>query len=348
MKNHREYSLDTMCQEYTSFGVGDFRISSFGVVQADGSRCAEFKYSAHEILPGKYRIPQLPSAYDNGGEAQTLIVTLKDPVARLTLRLYYGVYERRDVLTRAAEIVNDSCGAVSLTKAASVCLDIPYGSWDLIHFHGRHCMERQPERAPLSHSVQVIASERTMSSHQQNPFVILCDHQATEESGDCYGLMLAYSGSFKAEIAQNQLDDTRLVMGINESQFSWKLGPREHFYTPEVLMVYSEGLTRLSHLYHAFLRNNVVRGRYKKAHRPVLINSWEASYFDISEEKMLALAKEAAELDIELFVLDDGWYHGRRSDNAGLGDWFESRDKLPHGLSYLIEKINTYGLDFGI
>ena len=347
-KYDRSFSLDTLCQEYTSFGVGDFRIHSIGVLNSDGSRCAEFHYVSHEIKAGKYALPGLPAAYDNGGEAETLIVTLRDPITKLTLRLYYGVFPQLDVITRAAEIINEGAGDVLLEKAASVCLDIPFGSWDLLSFQGRHCMERQPERAALSHAVKVVSSGRGMSSHQQNPFVILCDKAADEDHGDCYGLMLAYSGSFKAEIELDQFDSARVVMGISDTQFRWKLAGGECFFTPEAILAFGDGLTRLSHIYHAFLRTNVCRGEYKLAHRPILLNSWEATYYDISEDRIQALAEQAAALGVELFVLDDGWFHGRRDDNAGLGDWFENRELFPHGLSHLTEKINAMGLQFGI
>ena len=287
-KFERAFSLDTLCQEYSS-------------------RCAEFRYVSHEIKSGKYALPGLPAAYDNGGEAETLIVTLRDRVTQLTLRLYYGVFPRLDVITRAAEIVNEGSGDMVLEKAASVCLDIPSGSWDLLSFHGRHCMERQPERAALSHAVRVVSSERGMSSHQQNPFVILCDREANEDHGDCYGLMLAYSGSFKAEIERDQFDSTRVVMGISDTQFRWKLASGERFFTPEAILAFGDGLTRLSHIYHAFLRNNICRGKYKLAHRPVLLNNWEATYYAIGEDRILALAEQAAALGAELERLTAEW-----------------------------------------
>ena len=191
----RAFSLDTLPQEYPSSGVGDYRVGCVRVVNGDGSDCAEFRYGGHQIYDGKYALPGLPAAYDSGGAAQTLEITLCDPVTALGVRLYYGVFEQQDVITRAVEIFNGGGEALELEQAASVCLDLPFGRWDLLHFHGRHCMERQPERVPLLHSIQAVASTRGTSSHHHNPFVILCDREAGEDHGDCYGLMLAWSGS---------------------------------------------------------------------------------------------------------------------------------------------------------
>lgn len=347
-RRERTLSLDIIPQEYTSFGVGDYRLNSIAVVNADGSRAARFQYVSHEIRKGKYAIPELPAVYDNGDEAETLVITLRDDVTGLMVRLYYGVFEKLDVITRYTEIVNDGKAPVTLEKAASICLDFPLGKWDLLHFHGKHCLERQPERQPIGHYLTTVGSDRVASSHQHNPFLIICDHDATEDNGDCYGIMLAYSGSFRAEVEQNQINCVRVVMGISETAFSWKLQPGESFHTPEVILSHAEGLTALSHNYHRLIRHNVCRGEYHLQKRPVLINSWEANYFDINEEKMVGLAREAAALGIDLFVMDDGWFGRRNDDNAGLGDWFVNREKLPGGLAPLIEKINGLGMQFGI
>ena len=348
MRNNRAFSLDSMPQEYTSFGVGDFRVSSIAASCSDGSRCAEFRYEKHEIIDGKYSIPGLPSVYDSGAVAQTLIVTLIDNAANIRIKLYYGVFEELDVITRAAEIINAGYEIVWLRKACSMCLELPFGKWDMIHFHGRHCMERQAERVPLFHGVQTISSGRGMSSHQHNPFVILCDREATEDSGACYGVMLMYSGNHKTEIELDQFDGVRIVTGVNDDRFRWELASEASFFTPEVILTCADGLTELSHNYHRVIRNNVVRGEYKLSHRPVLINNWEATYFDLNEDKIVAIAKKAQELGVELFVLDDGWFKNRNDDNAGLGDWVPDTEKLPNGLDGLIAKINDMGLKFGL
>jgi alpha-galactosidase len=299
-------------------------------------------------LDGKYAIPGLPSVYDNGEEVHTLVVTLKDIAANIKIKLYYGVFAEQDIITRAAEIFNSGSDIVWLRKASSMCLELPFGKWDMMHFHGRHCMERQPERVPLFHGIHTIVSGRGMSSHQHNPFVIVCDREATEDTGACYGVMLMYSGNHKTEIERDQFEGVRIVTGISDDRFRWELKPGASFHTPEVILTCANGLTQLSHNYHRLIRHNVVRGTYKLSHRPVLINNWEATYFDITEEKILSIAEKAKELGIELFVLDDGWFKNRNDDNAGLGDWIPDTNKLPNGLGGLIKKINALGLRFGL
>lgn len=348
-RNQREFSLDTLPQEYTGYGIGDFRIHSIAVANGDGSFGVDFRYVSHEIKKGKYAIKGMPAVYDNGGEADTLIVTMQDPVTLLKIELYYGVFEKNDVITRTVKVINEGNSTVRLNQVASACLDMPFGKWDMIHFHGRYSVERKMERSPLIHSIQTIASKRGISSHHHNPFVILCDPEANENYGDCYGFMFMYSGNHKIEIELDQLENVRLVMGIHDSQFSWDLKPQEEFYAPEVILSFSKkGLTHLSHNYHRIIRNNVCRGKYKNKRCPVLINNWEATYFDFDEEKILGIAKQASELGVEMMVLDDGWFGTRDSDNSGLGDWFINKKKFPKGLKHLISRINNLGMKFGI
>ena len=348
MRNNRAFSLDSMPQEYTSFGVGDFRVTSIRASCSDGSRCFEFRYSGHEIIDGKYAIHELPSVYSNDDQVQTLVISLIDGPANIAIRLYYGVFENLDIITRTAEIINRGHETVWLRKASSLCLELPFGKWDMIHFHGRHCMERQPERVPLFHGIHTLSSGRGMSSHQHNPFVILCEHTATEDSGACYGLMLMYSGNHKTEVELDQFDSVRVVMGVSDDRFRWELTPGASFHAPEVILGCADGLTKLSHRFHRVVRNNVCRGEYKLSHRPVLINNWEATYFDLNEDRIVALAQKAADIGVELFVLDDGWFKNRNDDNAGLGDWTPDTKKLPNGLDGLIKKINDMGLRFGL
>ena len=348
MRDNRAYSLDSMPQEYTSYGVGDFRVNTITASYSDGSRCAEYRYVSHEIREGKYGIPGLPHVYDNGSKVQTLVVTLADTASNIRIRLYYGVFEELDIITRTAEIVNEGEETVWLRKAASACLDLPFGKWDLIHFHGRHCMERQPERVPLFHGIHEISSGRGMSGHQHNPFVILCDRNASEDSGTCYGMMLMYSGNHKTEVELDQFDSVRVVMGLNDERFRWELLPGTSFHAPEVILTCAEGLTQLSHRYHRVINNNVVRGKYRMEPRPVLVNNWEATYFDFTEAKLLEIAEKAADLGMDLFVLDDGWFRNRNDDNAGLGDWVPDDRKLPGGLGQLIGRITALGLKFGL
>ena len=345
----RKISLDTMPQEYPGYGVGDFRIHPLALRNSDGSRAVDFRYAGHEIKKGKYKINGLPSSYDDADSAETLVVTITDKVTKVTAELLYGVFDEKDVITRAVRVVNNGDSKVKLTRALSMSLDIPYGKWDMIHFHGKHALERQKEREPLGHLVKTVGSARGTSSHQENPFVIVADRNACEDFGECYGMMLVYSGGFKLQAEVDQFDSTRIVMGLQDEQFSWHVDPGEAFETPEVIMSYSgSGLTKLSQNYHRFVRHNICRGKYKLARRPVLINNWEATYFDFTDEKLLEIADEAAALGVEMLVLDDGWFGERNSDNAGLGDWYVNENKIKGGLKPLIEKINAKGLKFGI
>ena len=236
-----------------------------------------------------------------------------------------------------------------ITKAFSLCLDIPHGDWDWVHFHGRHIMERLVERRRLFHGVQESSSNRGTSSHQQNPSVLLCSNDCTETSGECIGALLVYSGSFQTKIELTQLNQVRMLMGINSECFSWELKPNEQFSTPEVILSYSDsGMETLSHNFHNVIRNNICRGEYKQSERPVLINNWEATYFDFNEERLGNIAKEASKLGVDMFVMDDGWFGKRDSDTSGLGDWFVNEEKLKGGLNTLVEKVKSYGMKFGI
>lgn len=320
-----------------------------GVCQADGTRAADFRYVSWEIREGAHKIPGLPCLFDEDETAETLVIFLEDAASSLKLELYYVVFADRDVIARSARITNGGKEAVRLEKMMSACLELPNGSWEAIHFHGRHAMERRLERLPLMHGTMEVGSRRGTSSHQHNPGVILCSPDATEEHGGCYGLSLIYSGNFSMEIEMDQMDSVRAVCGINPEFFEYRLEPGEAFDTPQLMMTYSgSGLGRMSANFHSIIRHNLCRGKYKFARRPVLINNWEATYFDFNEEKILSIARQASELGIEMLVLDDGWFGSRDSDNAGLGDWFVNTDKLKGGLTDLVTGINGLGMKFGI
>lgn len=345
----RTFSLDTLPQEFPSYGVGDYRNNCVGVCQADGTRAADFRYVSWEIREGAHKIPGLPCLFDEDETAETLVIFLEDAASSLKLELYYVVFADRDVIARSARITNGGKEAVRLEKMMSACLELPNGSWEAIHFHGRHAMERRLERLPLMHGTMEVGSRRGTSSHQHNPGVILCSPDATEEHGGCYGLSLIYSGNFSMEIEMDQMDSVRVVCGINPEFFEYRLEPGEAFDTPQLMMTYSgSGLGRMSANFHSIIRHNLCRGKYKFARRPVLINNWEATYFDFNEEKILSIARQASELGIEMLVLDDGWFGSRDSDNAGLGDWFVNTDKLKGGLTDLVTGINGLGMKFGI
>lgn len=345
----RTYSLDTLPLEYASDGTGDFRTPAISITQEDGSTALDLRFQEYRLVKGKYSIPGLPAVYADENEAETLEIVLKDTVSGVQVILKYGVLEQADVITRSVVITNKGESAVVIEKAHSLCMDIPYGDWDWVHFYGRHTMERQMERAPLIHGIQESGSGRGTSSHQQNPAIILCEKNCTENAGFCIGAALMYSGGFQTQIERDQLDQVRLVMGIQPKTFSWKLAAGESFYTPEVILSCSaEGMAKLSQRFHHVIRNHVCRGKYQLAERPVLINNWEATYFDFTEQKIWNIAKQASELGIDMMVLDDGWFGKRDSDTSGLGDWSVNENKLAGGLQSLIEQIDQMGMKFGI
>ena len=347
--NDRTYSLDTLPLEYACDGVGDYRVTGAAAVHSDGSCALDLRYKSYRISKSKYSIKGLPAVYADVSESETLEIVLKDKYSDIEVTLRYGVLPKLDIITRCASVANNTNEPVILTKAASLCLDIPHGEWEWVHFHGRHAMERLTERMPLCHGIQESSSTRGTSSHHQNPTVLLCSPDCTETSGSCIGAALMYSGSFQTKIQLDQMEQVRLVMGINPELFRWELKPSEVFDTPEVIMSYSSnGMEKLSHNFHKVIREHVCRGKYKLAERPVLINNWEATYFDFNEEKILKIAEQAASLGVDMLVLDDGWFGKRDDDCSGLGDWFVSEEKLNGGLGKLAEKIKSLGMKFGL
>ena len=347
--NDRTYSLDTLPLEYACDGVGDYRITGAAAVHSDGSCALDLRYKSYRISKGKYSIKGLPAVYADESESETLEIVLKDKYSDIEVTLRYGVLPKLDIITRCASAANNTNEPVILTKAASLCLDIPHGEWEWVHFHGRHAMERLTERMPLCHGIQESSSTRGTSSHHQNPTVLLCSPDCTETSGSCIGAALMYSGSFQTKIQLDQMEQVRLVMGINPELFRWELKPSEVFDTPEVIMSYSSnGMEKLSHNFHKVIREHVCRGKYKLAERPVLINNWEATYFDFNEEKILKIAEQAAALGVDMLVLDDGWFGKRDDDCSGLGDWSVNEKKLCGGLGSLAEKIKKMGMKFGL
>ena len=347
--NDRTYSLDTLPLEYAGAGVGDFRVPAVAAVHADGSSALDLRYYSHTVKPGKYGIEGLPAVYAAEDEAETLEVVLRDTASAVEVTLLYAVLPALDLVTRCARIRNLGETPVTLTKAASLCLDISRGSCEWVHFHGRHAMERQMERRLLFHGIQEIGSTRGTSSHHQNPTVLLCTPDCTETAGACIGAALVYSGSHQTRLECDQLGQVRMVMGIHPDLFRWELKAGETFSTPEVMLSYSDtGLETLSHHFHQAIREHICRGKYQLAERPVLINNWEATYFGFDTEKILHIAEEAARLGVDMLVLDDGWFGKRDDDCSGLGDWFVNETKLSGGLHDLVEKIKGMGMRFGI
>lgn len=348
-ENERTYSLNTLPQEYSTSGVGDFRISAISVTHEDGSNALDLRVREYQIKKGKYEIPGLPAVYAKEDEAETLEITLKDTATEAEVILKYGVFEKEDVITRSVVVKNSGKTPIVINKVHSMCLDIPYGDWEWMHFYGRHTMERQAERVPVLHGISESSSSRGTSSHHQNPAVLLCEKDCTETNGHCIGAALMYSGGFQAQVEKDQLEQIRLVMGIHPDTFEWTLEAGEAFYTPEVILSCSTtGFAKLSQNFHHIIRNHVCRGTYQLSSRPVLINNWEATYFDFNEEKILNIARQASKLGIDMMVLDDGWFRKRDDDCSGLGDWFVNEKKLNGGLKALVEKINAMGMKFGL
>lgn len=347
--NDRTYSLDTLPQEYPTLGTGDYRNYALNIENSDGSQCCNLSFSHYKIKKGKYRLKGLPAVWASEDEADTLEIVLKDRNSRIEVQLFYGVLFDEDIITRSAVIRNDGKHKVILKKASGACLDFVTGDFDVIKFYGKHAMERNMERMHAGHGTLSFGSRRGTSSHQYNPGVILADRNTTEDFGSCYGMLFAYSGNFLCEVETDQMNQTRLLMGLNDELFAYPLDVNEEFIVPEVIMTYSrEGFSELSHRYHSCIRNHVCRGKYVNAARPVLINSWEAAYYDFTGDTIVSLAKEAADLGIDLVVMDDGWFGKRNDDNSSLGDWYVNEGKLGCTLSELIDKINCLGVKFGI
>ena len=347
--NNRTYSLDALPQEYPSLGTGDFRNYALNIENADGSQCCNLVYITHEITTGKYTLKGLPFVRAEDNEAETLKIILEDPVTKVELHLLYGVLEKEDIITRSVIIKNAGKAPVTVKKAQSACLDFLHGDYDLIKFYGRHAMERNMERMPVSHESTRIGSRRGTSSHQYNPGVILAGKNTNEDSGSCYGMLFVYSGNFLVEAEKDQYDQTRIQMGLTDELFAYPLEAGAEFTAPEVILSYTnKGLSRLSQQYHHCIMNHICQGKYVHANRPVLINSWEAAYFDFTGDTIVELAKEAKALGIDMVVMDDGWFGKRNDDNSSLGDWYVNEEKLGGTLTKLIERVNAEGVKFGI
>ena len=347
--NDRTYSMDVLPQEYPVMGVGDFRNSALIIHNADGSDCCDLRYVNHEMKKGKYGLPGLPAVYADSGEAETLSVYLEDKTGGVRVTLLYGVLEEADIIARSAVIENRGRKGVTVEKAASACLDFLAGSYDMLSFYGRHAMERNLQREEIRHGTYAIGSRRCASSHQYNPAVILAERNTTEEAGSCYGLVFVYSGNFLCEAEKDQYDQTRVLMGLQSDLFHYPLEPGERLVVPETILAYSDsGLGTLSARFHRCIGEHLCRGKYRDVPRPVLLNSWEAAYFMFDGRTILKLAENAADLGIDMIVMDDGWFGKREDDNSGLGDWQVNEKKLGCTLKQLTEKVNKRGVAFGI
>ncbi|MGU8943745.1 alpha-galactosidase [Clostridium perfringens] len=345
-----KFSLQNTRQEYPTFGLSDFRKGAFLIKQENGSEISDFKYESHKIIEGKLKLKGLPQTYvENKEDATTLEITLLDEVIKSKLNLYFTIFEDRAVITRSASFLNLSNKSINIEKAMSFNLDLPDSNYNMIQLNGAWGRERHVHDRSIKEGTQGFYSLKGASSAEFNPFLALRRPNTDEFSGEVIGFSLVYSGNFMAEIDVDTYNQTRIMMGIHPDRFSWPLNLNEEFYTPEVVIVYSDkGLNYMSQVYHSLYRECLMRGKWKDSVRPILLNSWEALSFSIDEEKIKELATNASKLGVELFVLDDGWFGKRNNDNAGLGDWTVNKEKFPNGLNEIIEYINKLGMDFGI
>ncbi len=342
------FSTDVAPMEYPTNGRGDFRAAALAVRGADGNSVTDLRYISHRVFAGKPDLPGLPHLYvTDDAQCETLEVTLRDPYTGVEAVLVYTAFCDCDVIAKHVRLTNRGDKAVTLERALSSCVDLPSMDFDLLTLWGRHAKERQLERRPLGHGLQGVRSKRGSSSHSHNPFAALAETGATETTGDVYGFNLVYSGNFTLTAEVDHNATTRVVMGIEPTDFSWLLAPGESFVTPEAVHVFSaEGLGGMSRTFHRCYDAHLIRGRWQREKRPLLINSWEAAYFDFDTDKLISFAERAKELGIEMLVMDDGWFGKRNDDTNSLGDWFVNEEKLD--LGRLIDSVHGMGLLFGI
>ena len=340
-------SPDFFAQECSFFGSGDFRAAALRLCGSDGTGVTDFVYDSYRIFYGRRELDGLPSARVDEN-TETLEITLYDSVTNCRLLLYYTVFESEDMISRYMMLENNGRSKVEIEKCMSLTLDLDRSDLDMISLYGQHCFECKYQRVPLHHGIQSVFSRRGASSHQYNPFMALCTHKATETSGEVYGFNFVYSGSFLNEIEVDQLNRSRVLMGLGNECFSYILEPGECFTSPEAIMTYSaSGFGQMTRNFHKFIRAHILPPAALEPH-PVVLNTWEACYFDIDEKLLLSFADESKKIGIDMLVMDDGWFGGRNNDCAGLGDWFENRQKFPNGLYSFVKKIKARGVKFGI
>lgn len=344
------FSLEHVKQEYPAFGTGDMRYPAYSLLRDNGSRISSFIYKGYRVCSGKPSLPGLPAVYtESDEEATTLEIELEDSVIGGSLVLRYTIMEQFPVMIRSVCFENHGTVPWKLTRAMSISLDLPDGGYDMVDLAGASLRERYVDVHPIHQGVQSIHSMRGHSSHQFNPFLALKRKDAGEHKGEVLGISLVYSGNFLAQAEMDTMGVLRIMAGIHPEGFCWTLHPGESFVTPEAVLVYSDqGLNGMSQVYHKLYRTRLARGYWRDRERPILLNNWEATYMDFDEEKICAIARKAAELGIELFVLDDGWFGNRNDDTSSLGDWQPNPQKLPEGLQGLAEKITAMGMGFGL
>lgn len=344
------FSTDTLPLEYPSADAGDFRESLLGVEWEDGTRVCDLRYKDHRIVQGKPMPEGLPAVYtEDDSEAETLILRLEDEAGALEVELWYTVFAAHPAICRSAHYRNKGAAPFYLTGACSANVDFRENELDLITLWGGHNNERNWERRRIAHGTNEIGSIRGASSHNFSPFIALCRPETTEFSGDVWSMNFVYSGNFKAVAHASHNAAVRLSMGLNEQRFRWKMMPGDTFPVPETVLVYSaDGFNGMSGTYHELYRTRLARGKWRDKERPVLLNNWEATYYDFNEETLCSLAQQGRELGVELFVLDDGWYGYRHNEHTSLGDWKPHREKFPDGMDSLVKRITDMGMRFGL
>lgn len=346
----RTFSRDSLPKEYSSAGEMDYHTPAAVIRQSDGSNALFLTYEGYKIVDGKPDLEGLPHSFvESKDEAQTLIITLIDEKSQVKFELSYTIYRNRSVITRSVKVINDGDEKVNIEKVASMQIDFVDRDFESITLPGAHAHERRVERSEINQGIHVYSSHRGTSSHQMNPFMALVDPDTTEFAGEAYGFALVYSGNHKFEVERDQFAQTHVNIGINDFNFNWELRPTDSFQTPEVLMVYSDqGINKMSQAFHSLIHERVIRSKYKNQVRPILVNNWEATYFDFDEKKLQPIVDDAKEMGIEMFVLDDGWFGHRDDDNSSLGDWSVFEKKFPNGLDHFADYVHQQGLKFGL
>ncbi|MCM1135896.1 MAG: alpha-galactosidase [Clostridium sp.] len=349
--NNRERAsfLDSFPMEYSAHGLGDYREDCISIETKGGNTGLSLQYVSSRIYEGKPALSGLPASFGENSECASVEIVCEDACTGLKAILLYTAFEEADVITRSVRIVNGGGDSLYLTKAYSACLDMDNEEFDVMTLHGSWARERQIQTVPVSHGKFCVESTRGESSHQDHPFMALKEKTADDEHGKVYAMHFVYSGNFKATVQSDQFHQARMTMGIHPEDFKWKLEPGQEFQAPEVVMVYSgEGLGNMTRTFHDFYRKHLIRSPYKDKKRPILINNWEATYFEFNTEKLLDIARQASKLGVEMLVMDDGWFGNRFDDNRALGDWKVNEEKLPGGLKYLVDEVNKLGMKFGI
>ena len=336
--------------ELPTRGSGWYGEPAVAATNAKGDDMVQLTYVSHAIYMGKNRLPGLPATFARReGDAETLEVELMDRLTGLRVTAVYGVFERTGAITRSLRLKNESGEDMQINGVLSASAPVHGSGYDVIHLKGAWARERHVMRQTQGEGEYRIFSQRGASGHEANPFLALCEKSATEFSGEVWAVSLVYSGSFEALSYVNNTENSRLSIGLNPDVFTWKLEPGETFVSPEAAMVYSpDGLNGMSHAFHRLYSENLMRSKWFERDRPILINNWEATYFNFNEEKILQIARRAKELGVEMLVLDDGWFGKRNTDNCSLGDWVVNPEKLPGGLNGLSDRLHDLGLKFGL